>query len=296
MNQTRRRLPSLQALRAFDAAARRLHFTLAAQELSVTPGAVSRQIQALEAELGIRLFDRYRRQVTLTPEGQAYAKEVARVLDDLEWATNRARAWPRVRPLSICAYPSFAMRWLIPRWRRFQEMNPAIELQLTTSLAVVDVVRDGFDAVVRFLEKGPSGDNSVELVRTEIFPVCSPALQGDLRKPDDLRQQVLIESASRPHDWRRWFHAAGLTVQDEKTGYLRFESLSLAYQAAIEGMGVAMGIGCLVEDDLQMKRLVRPLKLIHPVPGAFHLLYAPNRRSDPRLVALLDFLRSEAQA
>jgi len=294
MSDARRRLPSLQALRAFDAAARRLHFTHAAQELSVTPGAVSRQIQVLEAELGVRLFDRHPRNVALTDEGKAYAVEVAGALDRLELATNRIRVRPRMRPLSVCAYPTFALRWLIPRWRAFQQMHPAIDLQLTTSLAVVDAVRDGFDAVVRFSETVPTGEIGIELAPAEIFPVCSPALQGSLRKIEDLRRHALIESASRPRDWQRWFKAAGLAMDGKETNRLKFESLSLAYQAAIEGVGLAMGIGCLIEDDLQMRRLVRPFDLVHRVPGAFYMLHAPGGRANPQLAALLDFLQNEA--
>lgn len=294
MSDSRRRLPSLQALRAFDAAARRLHFTHAAQELSVTPGAVSRQIQALETDLGTRLFERRHREVVLTAEGKAYAAEVASALDRLALATNRIRARPRVRPLSICAYPTFAMRWLIPRWRRFQELHPAIDLQLTTSLAAVDAVRDGFDAVVRFLENGSTGETGIPLVHVEIFPVCSPALLDHVRTVDDLRRHVLIESDSRPHDWQRWFDAVGLAKGNVNPSRVRFESLSLAYQAAIEGVGVAMAIGCLVEDDLQMKRLVQPLGPSHQAPGAFYLLHPPGGRADPRLAALVDFLQKEA--
>ena len=296
MSNPRRRLPSLQALRAFDAAARRLHFTHAAEELSVTPGAVSRQIQALEEDLGVLLFERRHRTVTLTAEGKAYALEVAGALDRLEVATSRARVRLRMRPLSICAYPTFAMRWLIPRWRRFQEMHPSIDLQLTTSLEAVDVLRDGFDAVVRFSEQIPADVSGLQLVDTEIFPVCSPALAANLRTAEDLRRCVLIDSESRPYDWQRWLNAADVAIGGKEGQRLKFESLSLVYQAAIEGVGVAMGIGCLVEDDLQAQRLVRPFPLVQHAPGAFYLLYSPSSRGDSRLLALLDFFQQEGSS
>ena len=205
-----RRIPSLSALRAFDAAARRLHFADAANELGLTPGAVSRQIQQLETNLGVKLFDRDSRTVKLTEMGKTYAADIASALDSLAFASDRIRAGSQHKPLRICAYPTFALRWLIPRWREFFDLHPDIDLQLTTSLSQVDPQRDGFDAVVRLTFPHQFEKNAIVLAPLEIFPVCSPRQTPKIRSPLDLRGQTLIHSSSRPNDWPRWLRATGL--------------------------------------------------------------------------------------
>lgn len=289
------RLPPLNALRAFDAAARRLNFARAADDLAVTPGAVSRQIQALEAALGVRLFVRGNRAVELTARGRAYARQVQEAFDRLGLATEQVRGGGRHGPLAICAYPTFAMRWLMPRWRRFHDMHPEIDLQLTTSLAPVDIARDGFDAAVRIGNGKWPGHGAVWLAAVEVFPVCSPDLASRLHEPADLRDQVLIHSDPRPDDWPHWLRAAGAADVDGTRGP-RFETMSLAFQAAIEGVGVAMGVGCLLAEDLAMGRLVRPLSFAHRSKREFHLVYPLSRASDPRLAAFRAFLAAEAEA
>ncbi|TXL82379.1 transcriptional regulator GcvA [Vineibacter terrae] len=288
------RLPPLTALRAFDAAARRLNFARAAEDLAVTPGAVSRQIQALEETLGVPLFVRGNRSVELTARGRAYAREVRDAFDRLVLATEQVRGRDRHGPLSICAYPTFAMRWLMPRWRRFHDMHPGIDLQLTTSLAPVDMARDGFDATVRIGDGSWPGHGAVWLAPVEVFPVCSPLLAARLRQPADLRRHVLIHNDPRPDDWPRWLKAVGVSGIDAARGP-RFETMSLAFQAAIEGVGVAMGVGCLVAEDLASGRLVRPLSFTHRSRREFHLVYPLSRQSDPRLAAFRAFLAAEAE-
>lgn len=289
------RLPPLNALRAFDAAARRLNFARAAADLAVTPGAVSRQIQALEASLGVRLFARGNRAVELTPRGQVYARQVQEAFDRLGLATEQLRGRDPQGPLAICAYPTFAMRWLMPRWRRFHDMHPAIDLQLTTSLAPVEVARDGFDAVVRIGDGSWPGHGAVWLAAVEVFPVCSPALAAKIKTPADLRRLVLIHSDPRPDDWPRWLNAAGASGVDGARGP-RFETMSLAFQAAIEGVGVAMGVGCLLAEDLASGRLVRPLAFSHRSKREFHLVFPLARAGEPRLAAFRAFLAAEAEA
>lgn len=276
--------PPLSSLRVFEAAARRLSFAQAADELAVTPGAVSRQIQGLERELGAALFARSNRKVELTPEGRAYAEEVRAALDRIASATARVRGGTRHGPLAICAYPTFAMRWLMPRWRAFHDRHPDVDVQLTTSLSAVDFARDGFDAAVRMGEGGWPGLGVVKLAEVESFPVCSPRLFKG-RKPD-LARVRLIHSAPRPQDWPRWLEAAKLGAVDPRQG-LTFESLNLAFQAAIEGIGVAMGVGCLVAEDLAQRRLVRPFKPVRRSRRAFWLVYPQARAGDPRLAAFL---------
>jgi len=279
------------ALQAFDAAARSLHFAQAAGELGVTPGAISRQIQQLETQLGIRLFDRAGHGVKLTEAGQIYAADVIDTLDRLAFASDRIRRRERQSPLSICAYPTFALRWLIPRWRQFADLNPTIDLQLTTSLTEVDPARDDFDAVIRVNTNDLTEHETIVLAPLEIFPVCSPSLSSAIRKPTDLAQHVMIRSASRPHDWKRWLSKSAGGGKPS-TQSLVFESLSLAYQAAIEGVGVAMGVGCLVEDDLRLGRLIKPLSQSYRSHLSFCLAFHKSRANDPRLQALCAFLTS----
>lgn len=289
------RLPSLNALRAFDAAARRLNFARAATDLAVTPGAISRQIQALEADLDVPLFVRGNRAVELTSRGRTYARQVNDAFDRLALATEQLRGRDQNGPLAICAYPTFAMRWLMPRWRRFHDQHPEVDLQLTTSLAPVDIARDGFDAAVRIGNGNWPGHGAVWLAAVEVFPVCSPDLAAQLREPADLGDHVLIHSDPRPDDWPRWLEAAGAARVDSSRGP-RFETMSLAFQAAIEGVGVAMGVGCLLADDLALGRLVRPLAFSHRSKREFHLVFPLSRASDPRLAAFRAFLAAEAEA
>lgn len=290
-----RRLPSLTALRAFDAAARKLHFSRAAEELAVTPGAISRQIQALEHALGVQLFHRTGRTVALTDHGRMFADDVAAAFDRLALAADKVRDRSRARPLSICAYPTFAMRWLMPRWRKFNDLHPGIDLQLTTSLAAVDALSGGYDAVVRIGDGRLPGHDAIALAPVEVFPVCAPQMRRKLRTPLALRDQVLIHSASRPHDWPRWLREVGVEGKVDAGPGPRFESLGLAYQAAIEGVGVAMGVGCLVADDLATGRLVRPISLSYRSKWTFNLMYPSARAAEPRLAALCTFLLSESE-
>lgn len=289
------RLPSLNALRAFDAAARRLNFARAAGDLAVTPGAISRQIQALEVAIGVPLFVRGNRNVELTARGRTYARQVHDAFDRLALATEQLRGRDANGPLAICAYPTFAMRWLMPRWRGFHDKHPEIDLQLTTSLAPVDIARDGFDAAVKIGDGKWPGHGSVWLAAVEVFPVCSPALAARLNGPADLRDHVLIHSDPRPDDWPRWLEAAGTRGADGTRGP-RFETMSLAFQAAIEGVGVAMGVGCLVAEDIALGRLVRPLAFTHRSKREFHLVYPLSRAADRRLAAFRAFLAEQAEA
>ena len=209
-----RRIPSLSALRAFDAAARRLHFADAANELGLTPGAVSRQIQQLETNLGVKLFDRDSRTVKLTEMGKTYAADIASALDSLAFASDRIRAGRQHKPLRICAYPTFALRWLIPRWREFFDLHPDIDLQLTTSLSQVDPQRDGFDAVVRLTFPHQFEKDAIVLAPPRSF---RSAVRVKRRKSGDHstfavkrlsilhRDQMIGRGGSAPQGWMSWY-------------------------------------------------------------------------------------------
>jgi len=294
----RRRLPPLNPLKSAESAARHASFLLASEELGVTPSAISRQVRALEDHLGVDLFVRGHRQVETTPEGRAYLNEIADALDRIAAATARIASPGRRGVLAVAAYPTFAIRWLVPRWGRFYDLHPEIDVQLTTTLAPVDFARDPFDAAIRVGDGDWPGCGSLRLCDVAMFPVCSPALLEHgppLDTPADLGRHVLLHSVPRPRDWERWLEAAGATGVDAEAG-LRFDSLSLAFQAAIEGIGVAVGIEALVADDLARGRLVRPFAAARDSSRPFHLVWPTRKANDPRLRAFVDWLVAEVAA
>ena len=291
-------LPPLNALRTFECAGRHVSFVHAAEELNVTPGAVSRQVKALEDWLGAPLFRRRHKQVALTPLGRSYLEAVTGPLEAIGAATERARQDEAERPLSICTYPTFALRWLVPRWGRFYDVRPDIDVQLTTSLQPVDFGRDAYDAVIHVGERldAKPGFEAVKLCDVHLFPVCSPALlKGDvpLRKPADLARHTLLHSVPRPQDWHRWLKFAGVDDVDPESG-VTFDSLNLVIQGAIGGIGVAIGIQELIEDDLAAGRLVRPFGPVRQSSSPFWLVYPAHKARDRRLRAFADWLRGEA--
>lgn len=291
------RLPSTMGLLAFAAASRHLSFVKAAEELNVTPGAVSRQIQSLEGFLGARLFQRHHRRVELTPLGRDYLGEIHGPLERLQEASARLRQDSRSGALSICAYPTFAIRWFIPRWGRFYDRHPDVDVRLTTSLNPVDFARDDYDLAVQVLPDGQSrpGLAAHKLLEVDTFPVCHPNLAGLLHAPGDLANLTLLHGAPRPWDWQRWLTAVGAAEVDASQG-LRFESMNLAIQAALEGLGVAIGIEALIGDDLAAGRLVRPFSLGRRSGRPFCLVYPDAKADNPNLIAFRDWLLEEAEA
>ena len=250
-----RALP-LTALRTFEAAARHGSFTRAAEELHVTQGAVSRQVQALEARMGVCLFERSGRKIALSLEGRLLAEATGDALERLgEAVASLSRPAGR---LTISMLPSLAACWMAPRMREFAADHPDVELRISASRHLVDFQREGIDAAVRY---GPGGwlDVASELLaQEEIFPVCSPAYAErlGLRRPHDLAKAVLLHN-DVPDGWRDWFAAAGcLEAHSEKGLYLDEDAALL--RAAAEGEGVALGRSVLVADDLAGGRLVAP--------------------------------------
>lgn len=289
-------LPPLNAVRAFVAAAEMLSFSHAASALHVTPGAVSRQVQLLEDWLGVQLFVRRPRQVALTPLGQSFYETAQPALQQIAAASRRARERRLERPLAIVSYPTFALRWLVPRWGRFYDRHPQIDVQLTTSLAPVDFERDAVDAAVRV---GPDDGHwpdcrALRLADVELTPVASPDLLA--RQPitvaADLAGHTLLHGAPRPDDWARWLEAAGVRGISHDGG-VTFDTLNLVIQAAIGGVGVAIGIGCLIEDDLAAGRLVAPLPQTRRSTRHFHLVWPEAHADDPRLEAFAAWLQDE---
>ncbi len=293
-----RNLPPLNALRTFECAGRHVSFVHAAEELNVTPGAVSRQVKALEDWLGAPLFHRRHRQVTLTPLGRHYLDAVSDPLAQIATATDRVVRQDTGRVLAISTYPTFALRWLVPRWIRFYDRHPDIDVQLTTSMLPVDFDHDHVDAAIQ-IGTGPEtwpGLKAMRLVDIDLLPVCSPALQAGptpLNAPQDLARHTLLHGAPRRQDWQRWLDLiGGVDGVDPNTG-LTFDSLNLSIQAAVEGLGVAIAIKALVDDDLAAGRLVHPFGPVRRSGQPFHLVYPPERGRDRRVKAFVEWMRGE---
>jgi len=287
------RLPSLHALRVFEAAARHLNFTRAADELNVTQAAVSQQVRGLEAELGTTLFRRVNRRLLLTDAGVALAAEVGEALQRLGRGVARLRRQEIAGPLTVSTTPSFGARWLVPRLSRFMTAWPAIELRLHTSHEVVDLRRSAADLAIRH-GKGPyPGLHAEPLAEERIFPVCHPKLRPRLRRPDDLRRHVLIQDVGV--EWAPWLKAAGVRGLDATRGPAFLDS-NLALQAAIEGQGVALGRTVVVHDDLAAGRLVRPFAHSVPKAESYFLVATPEAAERPRVKAFRDWLMAEMRA
>lgn len=291
-----RRLPPLNALRAFEAAARHLSFTRAAAELCVTQAAVSHQIKALEAWLGAPLFLRRNRALEMTEEGQAYFPSVRQALDGLADVTSRLFAPDNGGgALTVSTMPSFAAKWLVMRLGRFQARHPDIDVRLHTSLVKVDFAQQDVDVAIRFGVGGWTGLKSERLMGDEVFPVCAPALlQGDkpLKQPDDLRFHPLL------HDdyfinWPMWLETAGVRGVDTSRGAF-FNDSALMLQAAMAGRGVALARGVLVADDLAAGRLTRLFDVSLPGDYAYFVAAPPHHFLRRRVQVFRDWLFEEA--
>lgn len=293
------RLPPMKALRAFEAAGRHVSFTRAAEELNVTPGAVSRQIKLLEEFLGVELFERTNRDLRIADASRTYVTALTDVFERIDSATKRLLNARRERSLHIHCTMTFTLRWLVPRLPLFHKLYPTREIRLTTALAPLPVhlLNTGDVDVVILLGQGKwEGLVSHRLAGSELVPVCSPKLMESgppLREPNDLAQHTLLHSLARPDDWRDWLAAAGARGVDAGRG-LSFESSSLAYQAAIEGLGVAIGQMALVIDDLEAGRLVPAMDFVFQNGNAYYLTYAEHAANSPQLIEFRDWIMGEA--
>ena len=293
------RLPSLNGLRAFEAAARHLSFTLAASELNVTQTAISHQIRRLEEELGIRLFVRQNRALALTPEARDYLPGVRAAFNDLRLATDRLLRKDDDRVLTVSTLASLAAKWLLPRLTDFQEQHPGIDVRITTSTSLVDFQRDNVDAAIRYGRGQWPGLRADWLMADELFPVCSPSLlRGDkpLRQPEDLKGYPLLHTSNaNSDDWRLWLTAAGLPGDIARQPGITFDMIFMTIQAAIDGIGVAMGRTSYVQDDIAKGRLVVPFKIALPADAGFYLVAPEGRREAPKLAAFREWMIAATQ-
>lgn len=290
------RLPPLNALRAFEAAARHLSFSKASEELFVTPAAVSHQIKGLEAWLDVDLFKRVNRSVFLTEEGQAYVVDIRQALDQISSATEKLIKRDAAGPITVNTLPSFAVRWLLPRLSRFREQHPEIDVRLTTSDQLTDFAREEVDVVIRYGSGNYDGLREDKLLTEDtLFPVCSPKLlEGEypLRTPDDLVHHTLLHDDLRV-DWATWLTAAGVTGVDAKKGP-SFNDSSMVLTAAMDGQGIALGRSTLAATDLAAGRLVRPFDVSLKAEHAYFILCPFETADRPRIQAFRNWLLEEA--
>ncbi|MHA1529858.1 MAG: transcriptional regulator GcvA [Alphaproteobacteria bacterium] len=297
-----RRLPPLNSLRAFEAAARHLSLKKAAEELHVTPAAVSHQVKTLEEYCGVQLFHRLTRALGLTEAGQAALPMLREGFDKLAEAAGAMTTWERADILTVSVAPSFGAKWLIPRLDRFRAAHPEFDIRIDASYTLVDFAADGVDVALRF-GRGVYRNLRSDCLMAEVsLPVCSPRLlQRDppLRRPEDLRHHTLLHVQWRTEDdaapsWRMWLRAAGIAGVDAERGP-RFSIEGMALEAAIAGQGVALASAALVEGDLEAGRLVRPFPTSASQPTAFsyYLVYPEVKADDPKVMAFRGWVLAE---
>jgi LysR family glycine cleavage system transcriptional activator len=289
------RLP-LNALRTFEVAARRQSFLKAADELAVTPGAVSRQIKALETELGLRLFERFNRAVRLTPAGEQLAEGVRQGLATVQAAVAEAQG-ARVGPLTVSVMHSLAARWLVPRLHGFQQRYPDIQVMIAASDLPADLVHDRIDIAIRYGAGPYAGFAATRLIATRIFPVCSPRLLETLKTPGDLARALLLSDVNiTPNEttWRHWLAAAGALEVDTTQG-LQFSNTYLAIEAALAGRGVALAQEAMVVGELEAGRLVRPFDVSVPGTHNHWILTLPEKADLPAIRRFRGWLIEQAR-
>ncbi len=296
----KRRLPPLTALRSFEAAARHLNFSRAADELNVTPAAVSHQVKALEEWLRVRLFYRSAGGLTLTPAGTGYLTGVAEGFDKLSDVTEQLSIHDVRRTMSIVVTPTVAARWLVPRIHRYQALRPDMELRISSVTAPVDFTRYSLDIGVAFGWEVAPGFHRHPWLTYEVIAVCSPKLLAGprpLRHPQQLREHQLIhDEALKVHDridWRSWLATLSVTDIDTTQG-LHFDQGTYAHQMAIEGRGIVLGKSALLAHDLAEGRLVKLFD--HGVPSecTYDLVYSEATATSPKVIHFRDWMLDEA--
>ncbi len=294
----RNRFPLLNALRTFEAASRHGSLSGAASELSVTTGAVSRQISRLESFLDCPLFTRNPRGVILTEKGETYAKALTDALDSIDEATNVLRSGSVPASLSVFSFTTLAMEWLLPNIESFRELHPGIDLKLVASSEPVGLYDGQVDAGLWIGPEQWRGIHFDVLFDSDHFPVCSPALLENgpmLRTPSDLRHHTLLYSTARIPNWRDWLEAAGIGDL-EISREIRFENSSNAYRAARDGLGIALGQRLFVAEDIAEGRLVVPLTLSIRLQKSYCLVCLESRRSDWKIEAFRSWISARVAA
>lgn len=288
-----RRLPSLNALRAFEAAARTGSFTAAARELNVTQAAVSRLVRLLEERLGFPLFERHANALVLTERGRALQPGLTGAFDAIAESVERVSAMRGGPVLTIGVGATFAVRWLIPRLSGFHTRHPDIEVRITTGGAG-NPIREDWTCALLLGDGHWTGHEAEPLFTAGMLPVCAPDLARTLTQPADLLGATRLSVAHWPDDWPRWFAAMGLEPPAGKG--LSFGSYAMALQAALDGVGVALGAQPYIADDVAAGRLVVPFPQPVPMGRTWYLVSRPARRTDPGFAAFHAWLLETARA
>lgn len=296
-------LASLDLLKGFEAAARHLSFTKAAAELFVTQSAISRQIKALEDQLGVALFQRRNRALLLTDAGQILFRTASEMLRLLAETTDRLTQDAPGRMLTVTTTVSFASLWLVPRLVNFRKRHPDIDVRISANNEMVNLQRQRIDLAIRFCEPKAAPAGAIPLAREEVFPVCSPVLMRDrarpLRKPEDLARHVLLHlddaASSWPwFNWGEWLEEMGVPGL-KPAGALRFSHYDQLIRAAIDGEGVALGRNPLVMEPLRRKQLAAPFDRKAVSSREYYLLASPESASRKAVADFMAWLMEEVR-
>jgi LysR family transcriptional regulator, glycine cleavage system transcriptional activator len=290
-----RRLPSLNALKAFEASARHESFTKAAGELCVTQGAVSHQVKALEAELGLRLFQRERQRLVITEAGRSYLEVVRDAFDRIAAGTEVLLQRQTGGVLTVSTSPDFAAKWLVYRLGRFAEAHPEIDLRVSATLHHVDFAREDVDLAVRHGDGNWPGLDVTRLCTEQLFPVCSPKLVSGKRRittPSDVLKFPLLHLDQRK-DWAKWLEAAGVADAEVSRGPV-MNRASMVIDAAVDGQGIALARTTLAAWDLLNRRLVRPFAASLRLSKAYWIICPKATAALPKITIFREWLLTEA--
>jgi DNA-binding transcriptional LysR family regulator len=276
---SRKLLPSSSALAAFDSVARLGSFSLAADELSLTQGAISRQVMSLEEQLGVRLFERGARGVSLTAEGRTYAKAIGAALGEIRAASLQLMTKTHGNVLNLAMLPTFGTRWLLPRIPDFVDSHPEITINFATRIGQFDFEREGIDMAIHIGQPDWPAAESTFLMPEMVAPVCSPAFLADhpIKSAQDIADFPLLHMASRPGAWDHWFQSLGIVTSPSKG--MRFEQFSSVAQACIAGLGIALMPLFLIEVELKVGQIVQAFPHQVRSPSSYYAV-APVSRSN----------------
>ncbi|WP_024616317.1 LysR family transcriptional regulator [Pseudomonas kilonensis] len=291
----RRKIPSTTALISFEAAARHESFTKAAHELSLTQGAICRQIASLEDFLSVELFRRSRRGVKLTEAGLSYSRRVATQLDAVERDTLSVMGHTGANVIELAVVPTFGTQWLLPRLKDFQQQHPEVTVNLTNRTRPFLFADTEFDAAIYFGDADWSGTESHKLMGENPMPVCSPTLLGSRTSltPEAIAELPLLQQTTRPYAWRQWFNAQNLNIARDLTGP-RYELFSMLAQAAMHDMGIALIPPFLIQRELAEKRLVVANRSALSSIKAYYLMIPERKVESASLRAFRDWLVKQA--
>ena len=289
-------LPPLNALKAFAAAGKHLNLSAAAKELFVTPSALSHQIRGLEDLLDTKLFIRTRHGLKLTETGRLILPGISNAFDQILDSMALLKSGKERQTLTVSMLSTFAMRWLIPRLSRFQQLHTNIDVRISTSVELVSFDRDDVDCAIRFGAGHWPGLAATRLFTEQLTPVCSPQLASakkPLNHPHNLEAFALLHARLRPDDWRIWLNSVGLNNFNTSHGQV-YETRNFAIQAAVDGLGVAIVDPSLAASEIDSGRLIQPFKQTLTGENAYYLVYPETRSEDPFIIALQNWLLKES--